>query len=372
MIDFVEIRDENRAIIGVLDTAKSIIWNIAYYDIGDFEIYAPLTAENAALLQVGHYVTRNDERNIGLIDRVNITYNAQDGRMITAAGGFAKSILSQRLIYSKSGNSITPVVSRGNVETAVRTLVTNNIISAADTARNISFIELGALAGLSAIIVDDNGKAADKQTSFGNLQEYTDGILQEYDAGAYVGIDRDTQKLQYIVYAGADRSIDNTDGNTPIIFSQDYDNLLATDYKYDRTALKNTALIGGEGEGTARYIELLSGGSGINRREIFVDASSQSRTYTEGETEKQYTDAVYSQMLLSNAKQELAALAIVETLDSELDITNSALRLGADFYAGDIITVQDNELGKYINARIITVTEVQDDNGYSINIAFGG
>lgn len=372
MIDFLEIRDTNRAIIGILDTAKSIIWDVEYFGVGAFEIYAPFTPENAQMLQVGHYVTRTDERNVGKIEHINITYDAIDGRMITASGNFAKVILAQRLIYSKNGNSIAPVVSSGNVETAARALVNSNIIAAADTARNISFVELGAVAGLPAVIVDANGNATQKQTSFDNLQAYTDALLQEYGAGAYVGIDRETLKLQYIVYAGADRSIDNTAGNSPLIFAQDYDNLLATNYAYNVQAYKNTALIGGAGEGTARYVELLSGGSGIDRREIFIDAADQSRTYTNASgTETQYTNAVYSQMLISKARQELAALGVVETLSGDIDITNSGLIFGVDFYAGDIVTVQDNDIGKYINARILKVTEVQDDNGYSVSVSFG-
>ena len=39
MIDFVEIRDKNRVLLGVIDNADSIIWHPLYYGTGDFEIY---------------------------------------------------------------------------------------------------------------------------------------------------------------------------------------------------------------------------------------------------------------------------------------------------------------------------------------------
>lgn len=373
MIDFLEIRDTSRRVVGIVDNFKSVIWNIEYFGIGDFEIYAPFTPENWQLLRAGYYVTRQNERNIGVIEHVNTEYSAQDGRMITATGRFCKSLLTRRIIYSLSGNSVTPVVSRGNVEAAARALVQNNMIAAKDSARNVSFLELGALAGLSAVIVDADGDAAQKQTSYSNLQEYTDEILHEYGAAAYVGIDRQTLQLQYNVYAGADRSKDNAAGNIPLVFSQDFDNMLTSNYDYDETEAKNFALIGGAGEGVGRYFETITpAATGLDRREVFIDASDQSRSYTdESENEQQYSNAEYSQMLTTKARQEMTEYAAVETMAGEIDITNSGYLLGVDFYAGDIVTVQDNEINKYINARIVTVTEVQDDSGYMIEIEFG-
>lgn len=371
MIDFLEIRDADRNVIGLVDDAKSVIWGVSYYGMGDFEIYAPFTDNNWALLQAGNYVTRQNERNIGVIEHVNSMQSAIDGGMITASGRFAKCILAQRLIYILNGTSVSPVVSSGNVEEAARALVTSNIISAADAARNVDFVELGAISGLSAVIVDSSGNAAEKQTSYSILQEYTDAMLQEYGAAAYIGIDRETQQLQYIVFEGVDRSRDNTAGNEPLIFSQDFDNLLSTEYNYNTQEYKNAALIGGAGEGTARFMVTLGSETGIARREIFVDASDQSRTYKDGDTDIEYSETVYSQMLQTKARQELAAMIITETMAGEIDITNSGLQLGVDFYAGDIVTIQDIKINKYVNARILSVTEVQDDAGYTINIEFG-
>lgn len=375
MIEYVEIRNADRETIGIIDAAKSIIWTAKYYGVGDFEIYTQATPEAVEMLKIGNYVTRPDDRNIGIIETLTVNFNAQDGYMITAAGSFAKSILARRLIYNLSGNTVYPVVISGNVETAIRGLVTRSIISATDAARNVSFIELGAAAGIAKTIVDANGAATQKQTSYGNLQEYTDEVLQEYELGAYMGIDRETLKLQYHVFAGADRSGENTEGNTPIVFSQEFDSLLASDYTYDTALLKNTALIGGEGEGTARFYTMLikSNVSGMERREVFIDGSDQPRKYEDGSGEEQeYTVAEYTKLLQSKARQELVNYIIVETFAGEVDITNSGLVYGQSFNVGDLVTIQDNKISKYATTRIISVTEVQDDNGYQISVEFGG
>ena len=375
MIDYVEIRNSARVTIGIIDTAKSIIWDAQYYGIGAFEIYVPATAETRELLKIGYYVTRENERNVGIIERISIDYTSTDGQMITASGSFAKSLLSRRLIYNLSGNTIYPVTSSGNVETAMRARVAENIINSADSARNIDFLELGAAAGINKRIVDADGNYTVKQTSYANLQEYTDTVLQEFALGAFVGLDRETLKLQYNVFSGVDRSATNPDGNAPIIFSQEFDNLLSSAYDYDTATEKNTVLIGGEGEGTARFCVLLADAAqtGLNRREVFLNASGQSRKYSdENGAEQEYTNTEYTALLKSLGEQTRATLKPIETFSGEIDLTNSGLQFGADYQLGDIITIQDNFLGILLNVRILQVLESQDDSGNRINISFGG
>ena len=375
MLEYLEIRSAaSREMIGIVDTANSIIWHRQYYGVGDFEIYAPCTAENVNMLLPGNYVTRYDCKEIGIIEAVNPTYSPQDGRMIVAKGRFAKSILDRRIIYNLSGYSVSPTILRGTVEDAARTLVSQNAISCAfDTGRNIPILVLGNKAGLTQKIVDETGAAAQKQVTHDNLLQYTDSLLEEYERGAYCVLD-DSLNLAYTVFAGADRSIGNSAGNEPVIFSQDFDNLLSSEYAYDETELKNTAIIGGEGEGTARFTSILKSASitGLARREIFVNASSHSKTYKdESGNEQTFTDAEYDAQLKTLGRQDIAEYAITETFDGEIDLTNGSFRYGRDFFLGDVVTIQDVEIGLYINPRILEITEVQDENGYQINATYG-
>ena len=375
MIEYVEIRSAaSREMIGIVDTANSIIWHRKYYGVGDFEIYAPCTAENVSILTVGNYVTRYDCKEIGIIETVNPTYSPNDGRMIVAKGRFAKSILDRRIIYNLSGYSVSPAILRGNVEDAARALVTQNAISCTfDTGRNIPVLMLGGKAGLTQKIIDETGAAAQKQVTHNNLLQYTDSLLEEYGMSAYCVLN-DSLKLAYTIFAGADRSVGNSAGNEPVIFSQDFDNLLSSEYVYNESALKNTALIGGEGEGIERFTSILKNASvtGLARREIFVDASAQSKTYKDDSgTEQTLTDAEYDVQLKALGNQELAKYAITETFNGAIDLTNGSFRYGTDFFLGDVVTVQDIEIGLYINPRILEITEVQDEKGYQINAKYG-
>ena len=46
--------------LGIADEFKSIIWTRRFYDVGAFEIQAPMTANNIALFQKNRYVYRPD------------------------------------------------------------------------------------------------------------------------------------------------------------------------------------------------------------------------------------------------------------------------------------------------------------------------
>lgn len=368
-IDYVEIRDESTTLLGIVDTAESIIWHSVYFGVGDFEIYAPASRELVELLQAGRLVTRPDDLEVGIIEKINIESDEQGGRMVTATGRFAKSILDRRLIYNLSGTVNTPTILRGNVETEVRRVITENAINCTfDSRRNIPLLALGSAAGLPHIIIDENGAAAQKQVSYQNLLTYTDELLQEYGLGSTVILDEEAGKLRYVIYAGIDRSWDNAAGNDPIVFGKDFDNVTSSNYAYDETLEKNVALIGGEGEGVERFYSLIaSAQTGLQRRELWVDASSVNRKYTdENDAEQSYTDSEYREMLNAAGKQTLNTHTRQETFAAPFDIQRSQWQYNRDFALGDIVTTQDEDIGKYVNVRLLEVLEAQDENGYSI------
>ena len=453
MIDYVEIRNTGLELLGLIDTAKSVIWETQYFGAGAFELYTEATPQAISMLQVGNFVTRVESEGVGIIEAVDITYTGGDGRMIAASGRLAKSILDRRLITYVNGNAGVATVFSGNVEARARGLVQDNAVACYKdkkrtvpyTQRNISILQLGDLAGLPA-------ETELRQINDENLLEYTDGFLQQYGYGAK--LIRKGNKLAYTVYSGIDRSIGNKAGNEPVIFSEDFDNLTGSNYALDETARKSFALVGGEGEGNARfYVECNAGLSDLARREVFIDSSTAREVYedkfeadgvivhdykedengdyvldnngerivigshregtsiftlshavtslkkvTVGGAETVCTlntsartitfaaeniplkgneivvqfvdDNEYRVQLAGEGQQELAKLVSAEGFSGSIDLENSTFKLGTDFDIGDIVTVQDNGINKYINVRVVTVAEVQDDSGYQVNIEF--
>ena len=441
MIDYVEIRNASLEPLGLIDTAKSIIWATQYFGAGSFELYTEATPAAVSMLKVGNFVTRIESDGVGIIEAINVTFDIENGRMITASGRLAKSILDRRLITYVSGNSSLQISFSGNVEARARGLVQDNAVACYKdkartvpyTERNISILQLGDLSNLPA-------ETELRQASNENLLTYTDDFLHQYNYGAK--LIRDGSKLSYVVYAGKDRSIGNAEGNEPVIFSEDFDNLSGSDYIFDDTAGKSYALVGGEGEGNDRFfVECNAALSGLARRETFVDSSLAREVYeekftgdgventttingitvslgVEGTTTFKLTkhaataiksakvngyetackfdlaaqtvtfakppmsgeeiiiqyidDDEYRAQLAEEGKQELATLIAAEGFEGSIDLTNSSFEYGVDFSIGDIVTVQDNGINKYINVRVVGVDEVQDDNGYQVNLTFEG
>ena len=374
MIEYVEVRNANLELISIIDYATSIIWENTYYGAGFFEVYAEATDEAILTLTQDNFITLPGRDDCGIIEAVEIPQDITNGKYVIASGRMAKAILDRRHIYRLTGNSNKATVFSGSVESNVRQLVYDNAINCTwNPARNFPLLTLGAASGLEKIIQNESGAAARKQTSYENLLTYTDELLQEYGYGAKIIFNRDAGKLEYVVFSGTDRSTDNTAGNVPLVFSEDFDNLTSTNYKNDTTGYKNTALVGGAGEGTERYYVVINdAAAGMARRETFIDADSISRTYTDdSETEQTYTDAEYAELLITDGLQKLSEYAITETFDGAIDMANSVYTLGVDYGNGDIITIQDNTIHKYINARITTVTETQDESGYNIAVEYG-
>lgn len=371
MIEYVVARNKNREQIGIIDLFSSVIWSRQYYGTGEFEIYCQATPKHIELLREGNFITRNDDDEIGIIEKVSSVYSPYEGKMISAAGRFAKSILDRRVIYKLSGTQNPPTIIKGNVETAVRGLVNSNIISAADAKRNISWIKLGAVAGIDKTIIGETGEAAEKQTTFDGLLEYIEEVLQEYELGSRMTLDAE-KNLVYSIYQGIQRQRGNTAGNKLVIFSQEYDNLQSSSYEYDETGLKTTALVGGAGEELERFYTVYGGSkSGIDRREVFVNASGVSRTYKNDKDEdKEYTTAEYTELLKTEARQELEPQTIVQHYTGDIDVTNSVYRYKEHFDLGDVVTVQDKSMGVEIATRLVNITETQDANGYSIHVEF--
>ena len=367
MIEYVEARNAELNVIGILDTAQSVIWHSVYYGVGDFQIFIRLR-DVIQIVADMQYITRPDNDEVGVIESILIEDDSENGKMLTISGRFAKSLLDRRIIYTLSGTSNKATILRGHVEANVRSLVNAHAII---TARTLGIIELGAEAGIDKIIVDENGAAAEKQVSYQNLLEYTDEVLKEYGLASKVKLGGN--KLQYIVYEGADRSADNTVGNQSIVFSKEHDNLLSSEYMRDTSLEKTVALIGGEGEGIDRFCVLIGTKRGLARKEVFVDASSISKTYKDGnDVEKTYTDEEYKSVLKAHGRQVLSAQTVVEDFNGAIDITHGNWKYGIDVFLGDIVTVQDNDIGVFKNVRLGEVTEFQDQDGYSVEVVYQG
>lgn len=334
--------DNNLNYIQVIEIFKSFIWTNRYYTPGDFELYAPATTELFNAIQEDYYIIRDDDLTQAMvIKNIEVKTDVENGNYLIITGKSLKSILNRRIIW-------TQTVLNGNVETCIRQLVTDNAINPTIAARAISGLVLGDTIGLTATI--------EAQYTGDNLGDTISAICQTYKCGYDVLLDLPNKQFKFVMLQGVNRSY--AQNTVPyVVFSNEFENLLTTDYKYNSDNYKNVALVAGEGEGLDRKTAAVGTATGLNRYELYVDARDVSSNNGEiGTTE-------YNNLLLERGTQKLSEQIATESIAGGIE-PNYTYKLNQDYFLGDIVEVM-NEYGVSMQPRIIEVIECTDETGYS-------
>lgn len=336
------------SLLAIVDTASSIIWANRFRQCGDFEIYIPASVELLELLTLDRFVGRIDDDMIGIIERVEVQTDEESGDYMIVTGRCARSILDRRIVWEQT-------ISSGTVEYGLRKLVTEAYISPVISERKYDKLQLAESHGYT-----ERARMQDTGTV---LLEAIEERCAAYNYGFKITLDDGMLTLDF--YKGNDRSADQAE-LPRLIFSEDYDNLTASQYVKDKTAYKTIALIAGEGEGTARKKTTVSRSadlSGLARREMYVDARNVSSN--DGEV----TDDEYVEMLAERGTSELQSASIVESMEGTVE-TGQMHTYKKDYFLGDTVTVI-NKYGVTANACILEVVETWDENGYTCTPTFG-
>lgn len=263
MID-VYVLDKNLKLIGIVDAYKSLIWANRYAKVGDCELYLGASRKALSLLQEGNYLVRTDDEMICRIRQVEIDTDAEDGDYLIITGYDMKQVLDQRIIW-------TTETCDGQLEPFVRDLVTEALINPTKSARKLLKPDGTQLLYLDTATGIVN--AVSEQVSYKNLGEKVREYCQTYQYGYRVKPDIGSARLLFGLYVGTDRS-------DSVVFSEKYENLSSTKYEEDSTELGNVALIGGQGDGADRIMDVYGEASGLDRYEHFVDAKDISPDIT--------------------------------------------------------------------------------------------
>lgn len=333
--------------IGCIDDYISLIWTTRYYEHGDFQIQVPITVENVNMLAIGNYILRNDNENVGIIEKVDLIYSETNERILTVSGRFATCILGRRIIAEQT------VVS-GAISSCINQLITDAIINPAIIARKISNFVLGNYTISTLIEAQYTGK---------NLYEVIAELALQYGFGFKVTLN-DNNEFVFECYQGEDRSY-NQNVNPYVIFSDEYDNLINSDYQMDASGMITDVLAAGEGEGDQRRTIWVSNDeepTGLNRYEYYDD--SRNTSSNEGEI----SDQEYMEQLAEDGRMDLTKYTV--TFAGEADSSNVVF--GKNVNVGDLVTIENSILGLASTVRIIELIEsVEPSGAYSIIPTFG-
>jgi hypothetical protein len=345
----IHVLDRDFNLVGIVDDYVSVIWRPAYYDVGDFEIYLDATTENINLLQPNYYVVRgqdisvDDEGNttfkkVMVIKNHNINTDIEGGDYLTVTGRELKYILNSRIVWSQTNLT-------GNVVTAIETLVNKNAIAPGDANRAIPNLVLD-----ESLVVSET---INKQLTGDKLDEAITEICMTYDIGYDIYIKN--KKLMFKLYRGVDRST-----TVPhVIFSEEFENILSSEYARNTEEFANTTLIGGEGEGVERvYTTVNNTNSGLDRYEVFTDARDISQNKDSDNTIDINT---YYKLLAERGLEKLSEHAITEEFTGEVQ-HDVNYEYGVDYYLGDTVLII-NKYGMTKSVKVLSAIESDDENG---------
>lgn len=338
--------------IAIIDAFESLIWTDRYCESGDCELYLPATAFNVTVLQEDYYLYQSGSERLMYVEDIEIETDAENGNHMTVTGRSLEALLERRIIWGQR-------VLRGDIQTVIGTLLNENVISPSDTNRKIPYFSFQRNDDPSIPTT-----TLEIQFTGDNLYEAIQIICETYSVGFKVTADLDNKKFVLSLYVGKDRSYNQTT-NPYVVFSPDFENLIASNYYASKRNLKNAALVAGEGEGAERKTVTIAGeASGLDRRELFVDARDISSSTSEGDLSL----SEYNALLTERGNEKLVEYEAAATFEGEVDDGRS-FKYGRDYYIGDIVQII-NEYGMEGTARVCETVYSQNEEGTAIYPTF--
>lgn len=389
---------DNFYAIGELNQFDSAILRRKYCGYGSFELWAPITAENKVFFTMP---ANNAQRFLYFGDNVAGFVECVQGEVDSTgklryhiSGRTCEALLCFRAfgLARKSGsNTILTNTTTFSGLTAVQ--IIPKMLSdcyqgdwSANTTRRIPFLVAPTFSS------NIPARTFDFQRSGGTLYDgIIDFLSQEIlSLGFWVKFDPANRCLIPYVYAGVDRST-SQNANTSVIFSDQLNDILQSQYIFDTSNFCNVAYIFGEGEGSDRVFTQATRQTdtynascytgtdnfpNFGLRELYVDARDVSRKSTgtitaSSDTTTTLTDSQYFQALAKRGTQKLAEHNTLNTFNAVIRTEGKTMyKYGVDYVLGDIITIEDTRLGVSVNTRV-TASEETFGSQYSLRLSFG-
>ncbi|MGL4818669.1 MAG: siphovirus ReqiPepy6 Gp37-like family protein [Bacilli bacterium] len=327
--------------IDIISDYSYLLWRKRYSAHGEAELHVKPTEKNIRVLKRGHILLRTDDSEAMYIHARYISEGNNNDLLKVHAYSLSRW-LDRRIIWGTKNLTGTP-------ETIVRNLITSECITPTVAARKIACLELANASGF--------GTSISLQTSYANLLEKVEDICNTYEMGMRSVVDLRTRKMSIHFYNGTDRTV-NQKVNPRCVLSKRFANVISSEFEESDNGYRNTVLVAGAGEGSARKLTSIEQGADLARCELYVDARDLQATRTVGDVEQPIPDAEYTLLMKQRGLEKLLENEQVISLDSEIDISKNNTLYGRDFFLGDIITVRDDKLDLTLNTRITEVDEV--------------
>lgn len=360
------VKDQTFEPLAVVDLYNSAIWTERYSEIGDFELAIPIQSAYHTDLREGNYLTMPDTDRMMIIEKANLDSDISTGeKNVVYAGRSLESLLERRIVWGLEELN-------GGIENILRVILNKNIINPDNPKRKIPDFTFPTVTDPEVLAVIE-GITVKCQFTGDSVFDAVKTICDRFGLGFKI-IVNDLKKFEFHLFCGTDRTAGQTDRDA-IIFSPEYDTLINSRYASDYSNYKNVALVLGEDRGDVRrravvypgkaettdfYEEDENTPSGLDRRELYVDARDLQSEREDGTT---ISDEDYMASLETRGYDKLEEHLVTGVFDGEVE-TGIGPIFGQDYTLGDYVTIQ-NEFGIGATAQITEYIRSYDSSsGY--------
>ena len=327
----------------VIDQYQSLIWTERWQAYGDFQLNIQSTYGARSILKPDTWLALDRSDYVMRIESVEDDDNSDGSRNLIVKGRDISSLFDDRFVPRYSYTTMTPGDTARNMFHQVC------VSGTWDAGDIITGITEGTFMPASTILEPADPITIDFSDPTATLFDgMVTQILTKYDLGFRILRKDSTGGLYFDVYAGSDRTTDQTT-LTPVVFSVQLGNLQNTKELTDISKAKNVAYVKKD---TGAYQIVYGTGvdpttAGFERRVMQVDASSLT-----GGTTDQFTAA---------GLEALAGARTSFLFDGEVS-QQSQYVYGRDYNLGDLVE-QQNIDGIVTNMRVTEQIFSSDNTG---------
>ena len=340
---------------GAVDVLTGLNWGEKFSEAGSFELWCPLNDQNAELLREDYFVWLGGTRDTaGIIEFKELEVDEEGTETIHVRGRLLECILERRTLYPA-------FIFTGKAGAAINKMVDTTLVNPTDTKRKVPLLS-----------VDSSGDNLGAQVSFqktgGDVLSQSSELAQANGLGFKVFFNPRAKSLTFKVLQGTDRTIDQSVVN-PVYFASDLDDILESGYSHNKADFRNVAYVAGEDSGANREVVEVGTSTGLDRREVFVDARDLQSEKDEGGT---IPADEYTAMLQERGKASLEEYKDIQTFSATIRTFGvTGYEYGVDFFLGDLVTVYDRRLKVRVNAIVTAVELEYDTDGQTLQLTFG-
>lgn len=352
--------------VGLVSEYTSLTMERQHTGIGQFSLTLPTHAVDAAQLREGRIIClgQSDAR-AGLVQRVEQD-RERGPKMAVVEGRMLKGAVHRRIIVPPTATEDPAALGwdrvSGTAEEVYRHFVSRHIVSPTDVNRALPGVVLDDLAS------PPRGISTPWQCQHDELLEDVLPAIGDWtDMGWDMRLDIRNKRIVFVAVPGRDLTQGNAAGNSPVVFSEGFGNIVVSKYILDKSEYVNSPYLGGAGEDENQLVltayvddsgaQITDPIAGWDRREGWIGVGNEDDPAA----------------LISSGLQKLRdSWKYIRGLEAQVTPRGS-FAYGVDWDVGDKVTAIIEALGGRLrlDARVMVAREVYERSSSTVEVTLG-